>query len=272
MSDQNPVQDAVSKRLSAQEQALPMRFRGQFALVSGGASGIGFGIARRLGREGARVALLDHNAEALDNAVALLSAEGLTVEPACVDVTDPQDVREVIDGFAALYGNVQVLIACAGITGQTQLRTHEVPLDDLRRVFAVNLEGVVHCIQAVLPHMLHAHYGRIVNIASISGKEGNVGMLAESTSKAAVIGLTKVVGKEYATEGITCNAIALGVVSTTMVDAMPDEQVQDLTNRIPMQRPGKIEEIAALVAYVASAEASFSTGFTFDASGGRATY
>ena len=136
----------------------------------------------------------------------------------------------------------------------------------------MNLSGIFLMCKAVLPQMRKQRYGRIINIASIAGKEGNAGMLAYSSSKAAVIGLTKVIGKEYAEEGITCNAIAPAVVRTPMVDAMPATQVKYMTDKIPMKRTGEIDEIASLAAFVASKDASFTTAFTFDATGGRATY
>jgi 3-oxoacyl-[acyl-carrier protein] reductase len=170
------------------------------------------------------------------------------------------------------HGRIDVLVTAAGITGQTGIKTHEVQPADFDRVLELNVRAMFLCIRAVLPTMLAADYGRIVNIASISGKDGNAGMLAYSTSKAAVIGLTKVIGKEYAETGITCNAIAPAVVRTAMVDALPPEQVRYMTDKIPMKRTGEIEEIAAMAAFVASRECSFSTGFTFDASGGRAVY
>ena len=139
-------------------------------------------------------------------------------------------------------------------------------------VFAVNLKGIFNGCRAVLPHMGRRGYGRIVNIASIAGKEGNAGMLAYSSSKAAVIGLTKVIGKEYATTGITCNAVAPAVIRTAMVAAMPAQQVKYMTDKIPMQRTGELREIRDMVAFIASPAASFTTGFCFDLTGGRATY
>lgn len=156
--------------------------------------------------------------------------------------------------------------------GRTGLLAHEVSPDDFDFVMSVNVRGIFNGCRAALPYMLEQQYGRIVNIASIAGKEGNSGMLAYSTSKAAVIGLTKTIGKDYAEKGITCNAIAPAVVRTEMVAGMPAEQVKYMTDKIPMKRCGKVEEIAALVAYVASEEAGFTTGFCWDATGGRSVY
>jgi len=170
------------------------------------------------------------------------------------------------------FGRIDVLVTAAGITGKTNVPTQDVDPADFDRVLALNVRGMFLCIRAVLPAMLKANYGRIVNIASIAGKEGNAGMLAYSTSKSAVIGMTKVVGKELAETGITCNAIAPAVVRTAMVAALPDQQVKYMTDKIPMKRTGEIAEIAAIAAFAASRECSFTTGFTFDATGGRATY
>ena len=167
---------------------------------------------------------------------------------------------------------MDVLVQSAGITGKTKIKSHDVELSNFELVMRINTTGVFLGCKAVVPGMLAKGAGRIINIASVAGKEGNAGMLAYSTSKAAVIGLTKVMGKDYAETGITVNAVAPAVVQTAMVDAMPEAQVKYMTDKIPMKRTGKIEEIAALVEFIASPEASFTTGFTFDATGGRATY
>ena len=152
------------------------------------------------------------------------------------------------------------------------IKTHEVDPSNFDLVMSVNAKGIFLGCQSVLPYMLKQNYGRIVNIASVAAKEGNAGMVAYSASKGAVIALTKSIGKEYAETGITCNAVAPAVVRTAMVDAMPEEQVKYMTDKIPMKRCGTIQEISALVAFIASKDASFTTGFTFDATGGRATY
>ena len=173
----------------------------------------------------------------------------------------------------AAHGRIDILVQAAGIVGKTGIKTHEVEPGNFDLVLAINLKGIFLMCKGVLPHMVKQKYGRIVNIASIAGKEGNAGMLAYSTSKAGVIGLTKVIGKEYAEAGdITCNAIAPAVVKTEMVAKMPAQQVKYMTDKIPMKRTGTLEEIASMVAFISSKECSFTTGFTFDATGGRATY
>lgn len=248
------------------------RFENEVAVITGGARGIGLGIAMRLGQEGASVALLDIDKGQLGEAEKTLAAAGITALPIVADVTEQASVQNAVSSIMERFGRIDALITAAGITGRTGIQTHEVDPEDFDRVMALNVKGILLSIQGVLPHMLKADYGRIINIASISGKDGNAGMLAYSTSKAAVIGLTKVVGKEYAETGITCNAIAPAVVRTEMVAALPDAQVKYMTDKIPMKRTGEIEEIAAVAAFVASRECSFSTGFTFDATGGRAVY
>jgi len=266
------------------------RLKETVCIVTGGARGIGYGIALRLALEGAKlVVLVDMKQDELDGAAAKLEEElkltlGANDEGegtermfyglAC-DVTNSDKLAELFRFVAeqlAPTNRIDVLVQAAGVVGRTNLMTHDVAPDDFDFVMNVNVKGIFNGARAVLPHMLEQGYGRIINIASIAGKEGNAGMLAYSTSKAAVIGLTKTVGKEYAEKGITCNAIAPAVVRTQMVEEMPAEQVKYMTDKIPMKRCGKVEEIAALVAFVASEEAGFTTGFCFDATGGRSVY
>ena len=244
-------------------------FENQVVIVTGGARGIGFGIARRFVKLGAKVVLFDIEKSSLRKAVQELGRQASYEK---VNVTSEREVNDAVGNVLRRFGSIHVVVQCAGITGKTGIRTEEVDFKNFQTVLAVNLSGIFLMCKAVLPQMRKQGYGRIVNIASIAGKEGNAGMLAYSSSKAAVIGLTKVIGKEYAEEGITCNAIAPAVVRTPMVDAMPATQVKYMTDKIPMKRTGEIDEIASLVAFVASREASFTTAFTFDATGGRATY
>jgi 3-oxoacyl-[acyl-carrier protein] reductase len=239
------------------------------AIITGGADGLGFSIAERLVRKGARVALFDFNEEALQKAQRKLGEPTFVAK---VDVADRTAVGLAVEAVAEAFGRIDILINCAGITGRTNIKSHEVDLEDFNRVMRVNVNGCLNTFQAVAPHMLRQEYGRVLHFASISGKEGNAGMLAYSTSKAAVIGMTKVQGKEYADTGLTVNAIAPAVIFTDMVAKMPPEQVKYMTDKIPMSRCGTKDEVAALCEFIVSPEASFTTGFTFDISGGRATY
>ncbi|HEU0172717.1 MAG TPA: SDR family NAD(P)-dependent oxidoreductase [Blastocatellia bacterium] len=243
------------------------QFKDQVAIITGGASGIGLAIAKKLHNEGASVAMIDLNV------AALLSAPMPVGENAyACDVTNEDQVKSVVDQIAERFGRIDILVNSAGVTGKTNIKTHEVELSDFRFVFDINVVGSFLTSRAVLPHMLKRNYGRILHIASIAGKEGNAGMLAYSVSKAAVIGMAKAQGKEYAETGITVNALAPAVIRTAMVEALPEEQVKYMTDKIPMKRCGTLEEIAHLAAFIVSPGASFTTGFTFDMTGGRATY
>jgi len=240
-------------------------FTDQTALITGGADGLGFALARRLVAAGAQVCLLDISQAKLEVAREALGAD-CRIFPA--DVTDADAVAQVIESC----GRLDILVNSAGITGATNRKSHEVEPADFDRVFSINVRGTFLLCRAVLPGMLTQNYGRILNIASIAGKEGNAGMVAYSSSKAAVIGLTKSMGKEYAETGITINALAPAVVRTEMVEKMPAEQVRYMTDKIPMKRCGTLEEFAAMAEFIVSPANSFTTGFTFDLSGGRAVY
>ncbi len=244
-------------------------FAGQVAVITGAASGLGLAIAKRLHNEGAAVALLDMNPEATQAAAREVGANTVAFG---VNVTDEVQVKNVIDQIGNQLGRIDILVNSAGVTGKTNVKTHEVDLADFRFVFEVNVVGSFLTSRAVLPWMLKHNYGRILHIASVSGKEGNAGMLAYSSSKAAVIGMAKVQGKEYAETGITVNALAPAVIRTPMVAALPEEQVKYMTDKIPMKRCGELEEIAHLATFIVSPGTSFTTGFTFDMTGGRATY
>jgi len=189
-----------------------------------------------------------------------------------LDITEESQVRQTTDEVGEHFGKIDILVNSAGITGETNLKSHDTKTDDVRNVFDVNFFGSYFTSKHTLPYMLQGNYGRILHIASIAGKEGNAGMLAYSSSKAAVIGMAKVQGKEYAETGITINALAPAVVQTALVDAMPPEQVKYMTDKIPLKRCGTLEEVANLVTYIVSPMNSFTTAFTFDLSGGRATY
>jgi len=235
----------------------------QVAVVTGAASGLGLAIARRLHEDGATVALLDVNESSFvaDRAVAF-----------SLDLTNETNVTSVVDQIGERFGRIDILVNSAGITGQTNIKSHSVSTEDLRRVFEVNFMASFFTTRAVLPWMLKRNYGRVLHIASVAGKEGNAGMLAYSASKAAVIGMTKVQGKEYAETGITINALAPAVIKTPMVEAMPEAQVKYMTDKIPMKRCGTLDEIAHMAQFIVSPGTGFTTGFTFDMTGGRATY
>jgi len=245
------------------------QWKDQVALISGGADGLGFALAQRLISHGVFVAVLDRDADKVQEAKSTFGASGTGF---VADVTDPAAVQAAVAEIIAAHGRIDILANCAGITGKTNIKSHEVDLEDFDRVMNINLRGSLITFQAVIPHMLKGGYGRVLHIASISGKEGNAGMLAYSTSKAAVIGMTKVQGKEYAGTGITVNALAPAVIRTAMVEKMPEQQVKYMTDKIPMQRCGTLEEFASIAAFIVSPEAGFNTAFTFDLSGGRATY
>jgi 2-dehydro-3-deoxy-L-rhamnonate dehydrogenase (NAD+) len=241
--------------------------KGQVAVVTGGAAGLGLSIAKALAAEGVKLAILDRSDAALVKLKGMLD-----FEPYLLDITNEEQVKKTIREIAALFGGIDILVNSAGITGLTNIKSHETDTADIRKVFDINFMGSYFTAKYTLPVMLKNNYGRILHIASIAGKEGNAGMLAYSASKAAVIGMTKVQGKEYAETGITINALAPAVIQTALVDVMPAEQVKYMTDKIPMKRCGTLEEIANMALYIVSPQNSFTTGFTFDLSGGRATY
>jgi len=245
------------------------QFEGQVAIVTGAGSGLGQAIATKLYSEGAQVALLDLNAAALETTMKQLGA-GSTAFP--IDLTNEVQVENTVNQIGERYGQIDILVNSAGVTGATNIKSHEVDTTNLRFVFEVNFMASFFTARAVLPWMLKQKYGRILHIASVAGKEGNAGMLAYSASKAAVIGMTKVQGKEYAEAGITINALAPAVIQTPMVEAMPEAQVKYMTDKIPMKRCGTLDEVAHMAAFIVSPGTGFTTGFTFDMTGGRATY
>lgn len=243
------------------------RFAGRAAIVTGGAAGIGAGIAARLAAEGAHLSLWDQDAAALAKTAAALGA----AHTVALDVTDAAAVAAAAEGAAAALGRIDILIASAGITGPNA-PVRDYPIEAWDRVIDVNLNGVFYCDRAVVPYMERNGYGRIVNIASIAGKEGNPKASAYSASKAGVIGLTKSLGKELAGSDIRVNCVTPAAVRTAIFDQMTPQHIEYMLSKIPLGRFGLIEEVAALVCWLASEEASFSTGAVFDVSGGRATY
>lgn len=242
----------------------------QSAIVTGGARGIGFAIARRLLQSGAAVTLWDKDAAALEEAVPQLSPLG-KVHGVVVDITDEGSVDEAVQATLTLAGFISLLVNNAGIAGNNA-KTWEMTVADWKRVVDLNLTGVFLCCRAVVPQLLKNGYGRIVSIASIAGKEGNPNAVHYSASKAGVIGLTKSLGKELAQQNICVNCITPAVIETDILKQCTPEHVAYMLSKIPMNRFGKVDEAAALVAWLCSADCSFSTGGVFDLSGGRATY
>jgi 2-dehydro-3-deoxy-L-rhamnonate dehydrogenase (NAD+) len=247
---------------------MPFELTGQTAIVTGAATGIGEAIARRLSKAGAAVAVADLK---LDAAAAVARSIGGEAFPLEIDISRSESVNAAIRAVMARRHQIDILVNNAGIAGKAAPLWEQTD-DDWQSVIAVNLLGAVYCTRAVLPHMRERKYGRVVNIASIAGKEGNPNMSPYSATKGAVIAFTKSVGKEVATEGICVNSVAPAVIRTHILDQLTPEQVDYMTQRIPMRRTGTTDEIAAVVHFLASPDCSFVTGQCYDASGGRATY
>jgi 3-oxoacyl-[acyl-carrier protein] reductase len=242
--------------------------QGRNAVVTGGAAGIGFAIAQRLVESGARVSLWDRDDDSL---AAAAKALGNKTHTAKLDVSDEILVDRALRETLGSIGKVDALVCSAGITGPNTT-TWEYPVADWKQVIDINLTGVFLCNRAVVPHMRGNDYGRIVNIASIAGKEGNPNASAYSASKAGVISLTKSLGKELAKGGIRVNCVTPAAVKTGMFAQMTQAHIDFMLSKIPMGRFGQVEEIAALVGWLCTEECSFSTGAVFDLSGGRAVY
>jgi 3-oxoacyl-[acyl-carrier protein] reductase len=245
----------------------PGRFSGRAAVITGGASGLGRSAATRIIAEGGRVSLWDINAETL----ALAANEMGAAHSMVVDVSDQGAVGRAMTETRQALGGIDILITSAGITGATA-QVSDYPADSWLRVIDVNLNGLFYCCREVVPHMLAGGYGRIVNISSVAGKEGNPNASAYSASKAAVIGFTKSLGKELATRGVIANCLTPATFESPILDQLPQSQVDYMRSKIPMGRLGEIEESAAMVCFMASSECSFTTAATFDTSGGRTTF
>ena len=261
----------IRRRLRLFEEIMnQIDLRGRHAVVTGGGQGIGFAIASRLLASGASLSLWDRDADVLKTAVAKLEGSG-PVSVQEVDVTDADGVARAAETAVAAYGSIDILVANAGIAGPN-VKTWEYPVDDWKQVIDINLIGIFLCCRAVVPQMLQKNYGRIVNVASIAGKEGNPNASAYSASKAGVIALTKSLGKETASQNIAVNCITPAAAHTRLFDQMTQEHIDFMLAKIPRGRFVGVEEIAAMVAWLVSEENSFTTGAVFDLSGGRATY
>jgi 2-dehydro-3-deoxy-L-rhamnonate dehydrogenase (NAD+) len=236
------------------------RYSGRVALVTGGSSGIGAATALRLAAEGAQVASLDLDSHAPAGTLAIAG-----------DVSRSADVEAAVERTTRELGPIDVLVCSAGVPGAS-LATVDVTDDEWRRVMGINADGVFFSNRAVIPGMVERGYGRIVNVASIAGKEGNPMAGAYSASKAAVIAMTKAIGKDLAQTGVIVNCVAPAVIETPILDGISEEHIGYMVDRIPMGRMGEPEEVAALICWLASEECSFSTGATYDISGGRAVY
>jgi 3-oxoacyl-[acyl-carrier protein] reductase len=242
---------------------------GRSAIVTGGASGIGLAVVQRLAASGANVAIWDVNDATLE--AAARSVSGVKVHTARVDVTSLEQVQAAFDASVAALGKIDAIVNSAGIAGQNAT-VIDYPAEEWRRVFDINMHGTFYCCKAAAKHMVDNGYGRIVNIASVAGKEGNPNASAYSASKAAVIGFTKSLGKELAKNNITVNCVTPAAVKTPIFDQVAQYHIDFMLSKIPMGRFGLTEEIAAMVAWLCTEDCSFTTGGVFDLSGGRATY
>jgi 3-oxoacyl-[acyl-carrier protein] reductase len=243
------------------------RFSGRTAVVTGGASGLGLLAAKRIVQEGGRVSLWDVNGSALGEVQKTFGDAHIVP----VNIGSHESVVEAVRQSKKALGKIDILVNSAGITGAT-VPVVDFPIDSWLQVIDVNLNGTFYCCREIVPAMVAQGYGRIVNIASVAGKEGNPQASAYSASKAAVIGFTKSLGKELATSGVLVNCVTPATFESPILDQLPKSQIEYMRSRIPMGRLGEVAEIAALVCWLASEECSFSTAATFDISGGRTTY
>jgi 3-oxoacyl-[acyl-carrier protein] reductase len=248
-----------------------LRLDGQRMVVAGAASGIGRATALLLAQRGAHLLLLDRDGPGVESTATAVAEAGGGADARAVDVTDAAALDAALD-VARSWPQLHGLLNCVGITGETNRPAHEVDVADFDRVVATNLRSAFLLTKYAVPLMLASGYGRVLHVASIAGKEGNAGMVSYSATKAGLIGLVKSAAKDYARTGVIVNALAPAVIRTPLVDAMPAAQVEYMTSRIPMARCASLDEVAELAAWVLSPACSFTTGFTFDLSGGRATY
>ena len=243
------------------------RFAGRTAIITGGASGLGLETARRITAEGGKVSLWDLNAEAL----AAARKETGAVHTVALDVSDAEAVEAGAAESAKALGKVDILVNSAGITGATQ-PVIGYPIDSWLKVMDVNVNGLFYCCRFIAPLMVEGGYGRIINISSVAGKEGNPNASSYSAAKAAVLGFTKSLGKELATKGVIVNAVTPATFESPILDNVPQSHIDYMRSRIPMGRLGTAQEVAAAVCWLASEDCSFTTASTLDTSGGRTTY
>ena len=248
------------------------RFANQIAIITGGADGIGKGIARRLASEGAAVVLFDINGVLLERTVAEFTRQEYHATGYVVDISEESAVEKAVQTVVETAGQLDIMVNSAGVVGPTSTNITDYSVADFDTVYNTNLRGAFLMTKWAINAMTTNNYGRILHLASIAGKEGNPFMAGYSSMKAGVIGLVKGVGKEYAETGITVNGLAPAVIRTAMNENTAPEQLEYMTAKIPMKRLGTVEEVASLAAWIVSEEASFTTGFIFDLSGGRATY
>jgi|TARA_B100001013_G_scaffold33115_1_gene17910 3-oxoacyl-[acyl-carrier protein] reductase len=239
------------------------------AVVTGGAQGFGFAISERFIKSGAKVIIWDIDKKATEEAIEKLNSKECSYQ--LVDVTNFDEIKKSLSDIETKYGKIDIFINNAGIAGKNTT-VAEYPIEEWKKVIELNLDAVFYCCKAVVPFMDKNNYGRIVNIASIAGKEGNPNASAYSTSKAGVIGLTKSLGKELALKNIAVNCVTPAAAKTRIFDQMTEEHINYMLSKIPRNKFAKVEELASLVSWLASEENSFSTAAVFDLSGGRATY
>ncbi|ESQ78567.1 SDR family NAD(P)-dependent oxidoreductase [Asticcacaulis sp. YBE204] len=243
------------------------RYAGRCAVITGAAGGLGKAAAARIISEGGKVVLWDLNADLLEATAKEIGAAGFVA----LDVSKLEEVSAAAKKSAEILGKIDILIASAGITGAT-VPVWEFPVDSWLKVMDINLNGLFYCNREIIPYMLENGYGRIVNVASVAGKEGNPNASAYSASKAGVIGFTKSLGKELATKGVIVNALTPATFESPILAQLPPSQVEYMRSKIPMGRLGIVDESAAMVTFMASEECSFTTASTFDTSGGRTTF
>jgi len=248
------------------------RFENQVAIITGCADGLGKGIAARIASEGCKVVLFDINEKLLQQTVNDFKELGYIADGVVVDIASEESVKRGVEQVDSKFGKIDIMVNSAGIVGPTSVKITDYKTEDFDNIYGINLRGAFLITKYAAKAMEKNNYGRILLLASIAGKEGNPFMAGYTTMKAGVIGLVKGIGKEYAETGITVNGLAPAVIKTAMNEKTAPEQLAFMTAKIPMKRLGTIEEVAAISAWIVSKESTFTTGFVFDISGGRATY